>query len=91
MFDSPQSRYLLRAGVATVLAFLASLATAITDDAVTGAEWVTIAIATVGALGAYLGVGAAVPSVEPFVGNKYEGADVPVPPATPRKPTTLKR
>ena len=89
MFDSPQSRYLLRSGVATLLAFLASLGVAITDDSITGSEWVTIALATVGALGAYLGVGAAVPAVEPFVGNRYEGADVPVPPAEPRPPTTL--
>lgn len=77
MFSSAEARYVLRAAVATVLAFLAALATAITDGGVSMQEWVAIAIATVTVVGAYLGIGAGVPQVEPFIGNKLEPAPVP--------------
>lgn len=74
--ESAQSRYILRASFATVLAFLAALSTAI-DGGISSTEWVVIATATVSVLAAYLGVGAAVPSVEPFIGNKLQPPPVP--------------
>jgi hypothetical protein len=41
-------------GVAVLIAVLTALAAAITDNQVTPAEWVTIALAGAGALGVYL-------------------------------------
>jgi hypothetical protein len=66
----PTGRFLLRAGIATTLAALAALTTALTDGSVSTVEIVTVASATVGALGIYAGVGAAVPQVEPHIGNE---------------------
>lgn len=59
----------VRAAVVTALAFLTALAVAIADNAISAQEWVTIAIATVSAFGAYLGIGATT-SVEPGFGKK---------------------
>lgn len=76
IFESPRSRYFLRAGVTAALAVVGVAATIWIDN-----PYVKMASAGLGVLGAYLGVGAAVPSVEPFVGNQYQGAEVPIPPA----------
>ena len=80
--ESSTARTFLRASITTVLAFLGALGTAIVDNAITPVEWVMIATATVGAFGAYLGVGAVVPQAEPFFGNRMDRVEVPVPPAT---------
>lgn len=45
-----------KAVYAGLVAFLGALGTAMTDDIVTGSEWVTIASATVVAVGAVYGV-----------------------------------
>lgn len=66
---TPKTRFLARAGIATTLAALAALTTALTDGAISAIEIVTIASATVGALGIYVGIGAATP-VEPSIGPK---------------------
>lgn len=76
MFRTAESRYVLRAVVAAALAGLAVAATVWIDN-----PYVKIASAILGALAAYLGIGAATGPVEPFVGVKYKGAEVPVPPA----------
>lgn len=81
MFRTPGSRYALRAIVAAALAGLAVAGTVWIDN-----PYVKVASAAVGALAAYLGIGAASGSVEPFVGNKLANAEVPVPPADPVPP-----
>lgn len=81
MFKGVVSRYVLRACVAAVLAGLSSVSVGLADGSLETVEYVSVAIAVFGVFGAYLGVGAAVPAVEPFVGNKYAGAEVPSPPA----------
>lgn len=50
---------------ATVLAFLGSLQVALTDGSVSTEEWVTVAIATVGALGAVFGATWVAPANKP--------------------------
>lgn len=50
------TKAILGAAVATVVAFLGALSTALDDNVVTGQEWVTIALATVTALGGVGGV-----------------------------------
>lgn len=82
MFKSPESRYILRTCVVAVLAGLASLKAGI-GDGLDNAEIVDVVSATLGAGAAYAGLGAFVPSVEPFVGIKKEDAEVPMPPADP--------
>lgn len=66
------ARFLLRAGIATALAGLGAAAGALTDGGITVAEAITIATAALTAAGIYAGVGAAVPQVEPHIGNKME-------------------
>lgn len=84
MFKTPTSRYLLRTVLVAVLAGLGALKTSI-GDGLSGQEWADLAYVTIGAGLAYAGIGAAVPAVEPFVGNKQENPppQVPVPPAVP--------
>lgn len=84
MFKSPTSRYLLRTALVAVLAGLATLKASI-GDGMSDEEWVNLAYSTLLAGAAYAGIGAAVPAVEPFVGNQMENprAEVPVPPADP--------
>ena len=78
--ESSSARTYLRATISTVLAFLAALGTALVgDQSVSINEWVTIATATVSALGIYLGIGAATVS-EPFYGKETR-VEVPIPPA----------
>lgn len=78
--ESSTARTFLRAAVASALSFLGALQLAMVDG-ITSQEWVGVAIATVGVLGGYLGIGAASGSMEPFFVNKLEGAEVPSPPA----------
>lgn len=74
-------RAITRAVVAALLAGLAVAATIWIDN-----PYVKIASAVVGALAAYLGIGVASPSVEPFIGRrKDEVVPVPVPPAVPEQ------
>jgi hypothetical protein len=68
-----QARYFLRAAIAAVLAGLGAAGGALVDGGLSPIECVTIATATLGAAGAWLGVGAAVPQVEPHIGNKLDG------------------
>lgn len=86
MFESPQSRYLLRAGVATGLGALGALQVALIDGSFSALDGVAIATATLTVAGGYLGIGAASGSMEPFVGNKHSDPDVPIPPAQPEDP-----
>jgi hypothetical protein len=85
MFKSPESRYALRIVVMALLAGLAALKSNITDG-LTSSEAVEVLYLTLGAGAAYAGLGAAVPAVEPFIGNKKDDAEVPVPPADPVPP-----
>lgn len=77
--QSAAARFYLRAGVAGALAMSAIAGTLWIDS-----PYVKLIGAGVGAFAAYLGIGAATP-VEPFVGNKLEGAEVPSPPAVPER------
>lgn len=61
----------VRAAVATALAGLTALGTAISDDVITNQEWVAIAIATTTAFGAWLGLGAKT-DLEPSLNTKKE-------------------
>jgi len=63
MYTSTKAKF--AAATATVLAFLTGLGVALEDGAVTGQEWVTIAIATVTALGGTFGVTYAAPANKP--------------------------
>lgn len=83
MKESATLRYMLRAVVAMTLSGLGALGTAYVDGGIDPVEVIAVATATIGALGAYLGLGGAWPQMEPFIGNKLEGAEVPVPPAKP--------
>lgn len=65
MFSTARSRYILRAAVAAALASLSVAATVWIDN-----PYVQMAGAGGAVLGAYLGIGAAVPQVEPSVGRK---------------------
>lgn len=87
MFKSPASRYFLRGVVVAVLAGLGALKASIGDGLDTQ-EWVDLVLVTLGAGAAYYGIGAAVPSVEPFVGRQKHDAEVPVPPADPVSSST---
>ena len=68
---SSTSRTYLRASIAAILAGLSALGTGLVDESLAASEWVAVAIAVFGALGVYLGVGAASLS-EPFYGKKSE-------------------
>lgn len=56
------TKAILGAAVATAVAFLGALSTALVDGTVTGQEWVNIALATVLALGGVGGLVYAVPN-----------------------------
>ena len=79
--DSSTARTMLRAALVTAIAVLGTLRASIGDGLDTE-EWVNLIEVGVVAFAGYLGIGAAVPAVEPFFGNKLEGVEVPVPPAT---------
>lgn len=65
-----QARYVLRAAIAAALAGLGAASGALVDGGISAAEIITIISATLTAGGLYAGVGAAVPQVEPHIGNK---------------------
>jgi asparagine N-glycosylation enzyme membrane subunit Stt3 len=79
------ARYVLRGVVAALLVALATLRASLGDGVDTG-EWIDVGTNTLTALAAYLGIGAALGPVEPFVGRKLDDADVPKPPADPVPP-----
>lgn len=73
MFDSVTARYVLRGILFGVWGFAVALQASSTGSDLEASEWRNAVIAGVlGALG-YWGVGAAVPAVEPNIGNKREG------------------
>lgn len=78
--ESATARTMLRALVVTAIAVLGTLKASI-GDGVDSGEWVDLVTVAVVSFAGYLGIGAAVPQVEPFFGNQLEGAEVPVPPA----------
>ena len=69
MFDSVQARFALRAVLVGVLAGLAVMKTALGDGSVNWSEAIEVVYLALGASAAYAGIGAAVPSVEPSIGN----------------------
>lgn len=70
MFSTPESRYVLRSTLVGAASFLGSLAASMVGSDLTGGE-IVLALSTGFAGGlAYAGLGAAVKSVEPSVGNK---------------------
>lgn len=77
MFSTPGARYVLRAIVAALLAGLGAAGTALVDGSFSPVEIIGVATAVLGVFGGYLGIGAATPAVEPFVGNQYNNAEVP--------------
>lgn len=56
------TKAILGAAVATAVAFLGALSTALDDGAVTGQEWISIALATIIALGGVGGLVYAIPN-----------------------------
>jgi hypothetical protein len=70
MFASPGSRFALRIVVVSVLAGLAALRAALGDGTLDVSEIVDVAEVTLAAGAAYAGLGAAIPAIEPHVGNK---------------------
>ena len=78
--QSPTARTLLRASVVTAIAVLGTLKASIGDGLDTQ-EWVDLALVGIVAFAGYLGIGAAVPPVEPFFGRELHPTEVPVPPA----------
>jgi hypothetical protein len=76
-------RYFVRAVVSAVIAGAAIAGTIWVDN-----PYVKVAAGVIGALGAYLGVGAGSSQVEPFVGRTPSGpVEVPTPPADPEPVT----
>lgn len=73
---SPGARTAFRTGIATALAFLSALGVALVDGSISPLEGVSIATATVTALGGWLGVGA-VSQSEPFFGRQGDPVEVP--------------
>ena len=69
MFDSVQARFALRVALVGVLAGLAVLKTALGDGSVNWSEAIEVMYLGLGAAATYAGIGAAVPSVEPSIGN----------------------
>jgi hypothetical protein len=65
-------RYVVRAVVAASLAGIAVAATIWIDN-----PYIKVVSGVVGALAAYLGIGAASPTVEPFIGVRGERVEVP--------------
>lgn len=72
MFDSVTARYVLRCVLFGVSAFLVSLqASTLGSDLTSDEVWAAAIAGGIAAL-AYAGIGAAVPAVEPSIGNKRE-------------------
>jgi hypothetical protein len=64
--ETTSTKAVVAAAAATVLAFLGSLQVALTsDNVVTGSEWVTVAIATVAAVGGVFGFTYTAPANKP--------------------------
>lgn len=72
MFDSVRARYVLRCVLFGISAFLVSLQASTLGSDLTWDETAAAAIAGGIAALAYAGIGAAVPAVEPSIGNKRE-------------------
>lgn len=73
MFKSVEARYALRCTLVGVSALLSSLAASTLGSNLDLGEFIfALASGFSGAL-AYAGIGAAVPAVEPSIGNKREG------------------
>jgi hypothetical protein len=75
MFRGVNARIVLRTAVAAVLAALAALGTALTDNSISYAEIVAVATAFFGAIALWLGIGATTPT-EPFL-NSDRVVEVP--------------
>lgn len=69
----PTSRYVLRCALVGVAALLTSLQASAYGSAIDQAELVNALLAAGVAALAYAGIGAAVPVVEPNIGNKMDG------------------
>lgn len=72
MFRSAQSRFMLRGLIAALVAVSAVASTIWIDN-----PYVKLVSAFIGALAAYLGIGAVTPQAEPFVGIKADTVEVP--------------
>lgn len=72
MFDNVQARYVLRCFLFGVAAFLAALQASSFGSELHWNELVQALISGGIAALAYAGIGAAVPAVEPSIGNKKE-------------------
>jgi len=72
VFDSVTARYVLRCLLYGVGAFLASLQASTLGSDLTSSEfWAAVIAGGIASL-AYAGIGAAVPAVEPSIGNKRD-------------------
>ena len=72
MFDSVQARFVLRCFLYGLAGFVVSLQASSTGSDLESSEWRNAVIAGVLAGLAYAGIGAAVPAVEPSIGNKRD-------------------
>ena len=72
MFKTIKARFALRGFLQMVLAVSAVAGTIWIDN-----PYVKLVSAGAGALAAYLGIGYISPQVEPFIGVKYDSAEVP--------------
>lgn len=72
MFDSVTARYVLRCSLFGVSAWLVSLQASSAGSDLTQGEFFQALIAGGIAALAYAGIGAAVPAVEPSIGNKRD-------------------
>ena len=72
MFDKTTARYILRCVLFGVSSFLVSIQASSTGSDLEASEWRNALIAGALAALAYAGIGAAVPAVEPNIGNKME-------------------
>lgn len=72
MFDSVTARYVLRATLVGVAALVVSLQASATGSDLEPSEWRNAVFAGILAALAYAGIGAAVPAVEPNIGNRRE-------------------
>ena len=73
VFNSVTARYVLRCFLYGVMAVAVSLQASSTGSDLEPSEWRNAVLAGVIAALAYAGIGAAVPAVEPNIGNKREG------------------
>lgn len=72
MFDSVTARYVLRGILFGLSGFVVSLQASSTGSDLEPTEWRNAILAGIVAALAYYGIGAAVPAVEPNVGNKMD-------------------